>query len=93
MQVGHRLAFQQLLAHAGSWAHARSEYRNIRLPILLLYGDDDWSRETEREANRRTIPRARIRFIEKAGHFLALDAPDAFRAAVVDAAARLQRTG
>ncbi|MGH7470246.1 MAG: alpha/beta fold hydrolase [Longimicrobiales bacterium] len=88
-QPGHWRAFEQLVRHGLSWEQARAEYRNITLPVLLVYGDDDWSRETEREANRRTIPRARIRFIEKASHFLALDAPAAFQQAVIDYAASL----
>ncbi|MGH7461323.1 MAG: alpha/beta fold hydrolase, partial [Longimicrobiales bacterium] len=66
------------------WEQARDEYKKIALPVFLLYGDDDWSRETEREANRRIIPQVRIRFIEHAGHFLALDAPADFEKAIVD---------
>jgi pimeloyl-ACP methyl ester carboxylesterase len=54
------------------------------VPVLLLYGDHDWSRDAEREADHRAIPGSRIRVVKDAGHFLALDAPSAFVQAVVD---------
>jgi pimeloyl-ACP methyl ester carboxylesterase len=42
----------------------------------LIYGDHDWSRPEEREAEQGDVPRAELRTIRGAGHFLALDAPD-----------------
>jgi pimeloyl-ACP methyl ester carboxylesterase len=81
---GHSRAFVQLVRHWPSWEQARAEYGNIALPVLLLYGDHDWSRDAEREADHRAIPGSRIRVVKDAGHFLALDAPGAFVQAVVD---------
>jgi pimeloyl-ACP methyl ester carboxylesterase len=81
---GHKRAFMQLVRHWPSWEEARAEYGKIALPVLLLYGDHDWSRDAEREADHRWIPGARIRVVRDAGHFLALDAPSAFVQAVVD---------
>lgn len=85
---GHPRAFVQLVRHWPSWEQARAEYGNIVLPVLLLYGDHDWSRDAEREADHRVIPGSRIRIVKDAGHFLALDAPSAFVQAVVDLDAR-----
>ena len=83
-QRGHPRAFTRLVRGWPSWEQARAEYGNIDLPVLLLYGDHDWSRDEEREADRRAIPGARFRVVEQAGHFLALDAPGAFVRAVVE---------
>ncbi len=73
---GHSRAFRSLVRHWPLWEAARSEYRTIEKPVLLLYGEHDWSRPEEREANRRDIPGAQLRVVPNAGHFLALDAPD-----------------
>lgn len=88
-EPGHPRAFMQLVRHWPSWEQARAEYGNIALPVLLLYGDHDWSRAAEREADHRAIPGSRIRVVKDAGHFLALDAPGAFVQAVVDLEAGL----
>jgi pimeloyl-ACP methyl ester carboxylesterase len=88
-EPGHGRAFFQLVGHWPSWEQARAEYGKIALPVLLLYGDHDWSHEDEREADRQAIPGARMRVVENAGHFLALDAPQAFVQAVSDLGATL----
>jgi pimeloyl-ACP methyl ester carboxylesterase len=88
-EPGHKRAFMQLVRHWPSWEEARAEYGKIVVPALLLYGDHDWSRDAEREADLRAIPGSRIRVVKDAGHFLALDAPSAFVQAVGDLDARL----
>jgi pimeloyl-ACP methyl ester carboxylesterase len=73
---GHSQAFMSLVRHWPLWEAVRSEYRTIDLPVLLLYGEQDWSRPEERQANRRDIPGAELRVVPSAGHFLSLDSPD-----------------
>ena len=73
---GHYQALLSLVRHWPSWEAARSEYRAIDRPVLLLYGEHDWSRPAEREANERDIPGVQSRVIPNAGHFVGLDAPD-----------------
>jgi pimeloyl-ACP methyl ester carboxylesterase len=73
---GHYQALLSLVRHWPEWEAARSEYSSIDRPVLLLYGDHDWSRPEEREAERRDVPGSELRTIREAGHFLALDAPD-----------------
>ena len=75
---GHYQAFLSLVRHWPDWERARLEYRQIQLPVLLLYGEHDWSHPSERAANLRDIPNAHIRVVPNAGHFLALDAPGDF---------------
>jgi pimeloyl-ACP methyl ester carboxylesterase len=72
---GHYQAFMSLVHHWPEWEAARSEYGRIRRPVLLLYGDHDWSRADEREADAAAIPGARLRVVANVGHFLSLDAP------------------
>jgi pimeloyl-ACP methyl ester carboxylesterase len=79
---GHARAFASLVHHWPGWERARSEYGGIQRPVLLLYGDHDWSRSAEREADAAAIPGARMRVIPDAGHFLSLDAPEALVGAV-----------
>lgn len=72
---GYYKGFMSLVRHWPDWERARREYGAIDRPVLLLYGDHDWSREPEREANRQAIPGARLHTVQHAGHFLSLDAP------------------
>jgi pimeloyl-ACP methyl ester carboxylesterase len=72
---GYYRAFMSLIHHWPSWEKARAEYGKIDRPVLLLYGDSDWSRPAEREANARAIPGSEIRTVE-GGHFLSLEASD-----------------
>ncbi len=81
---GHYRAFMSLVHHWAGWERARAEYGSIDRPVLLVYGDHDWSRVPEREADRQAIPGAQLRVVKDAGHFLALDAPDDFVRAVRD---------
>ena len=81
---GHARAFVRLVRQWPSWERARREYANIDLPVLLLYGDRDWSRANEREVTRQAIPGARMRIIERAAHFLSLEAPSEVERAIVD---------
>jgi pimeloyl-ACP methyl ester carboxylesterase len=73
---GHNAAFMSLIHEWPGWERARQEYGRIDIPVLLIYGDRDWSHEQEREANRRALPAAATRLVRNAGHFLALDAPE-----------------
>lgn len=59
-----------------SLAAARPHYRDVTAPIHLVYGEKDWSRNSDREANRSLLPNARFTQIPRAGHFLALEHPD-----------------
>jgi pimeloyl-ACP methyl ester carboxylesterase len=72
---GHPRAFRSLCQNWPSWITARERYGAIDLPVTLAYGDDDWSRPIERDANARAIPAARSATIADSGHFSCLDKP------------------
>ncbi|MFQ6674605.1 MAG: alpha/beta fold hydrolase, partial [Fidelibacterota bacterium] len=73
----HYRALMSLAHHWAGWEDARAHYGKIAVPVLLVYGEGDWSRPDEREANRRAIPGAQMTIVKDAGHFLSLDAPEA----------------
>jgi pimeloyl-ACP methyl ester carboxylesterase len=55
---------------------ARSRYREVTAPIHLIYGEKDWSRPSDRLANRELLPDAEYTEVPGAGHFIALERPD-----------------
>jgi pimeloyl-ACP methyl ester carboxylesterase len=68
-------AFISLLRHGRSWELARQDYGGIQAPVLLIYGDRDWARPSDREQTRALIPGATMKTIAGGGHFLPLDRP------------------
>jgi pimeloyl-ACP methyl ester carboxylesterase len=72
---GHYQAFLSLLRHSATWEEATAIYRNIEVPVLLIWGEQDWSGASEREHDRTLIPGAQVVTVEKGGHFLPLDRP------------------
>ena len=73
----HYLAFMSLVRNWPGWEDARGEYPKIVVPVLLIYGERDWSRPEERRETERAIPGAKMVTVQDAGHFLSLDAPEA----------------
>jgi pimeloyl-ACP methyl ester carboxylesterase len=55
---------------------ARSRYPEVKAPVHLVYGEKDWSRPSDREANKRLLPAAEFTQVPRAGHFIALERPD-----------------
>ena len=72
---GHARAFRSLCLHWESWITAREQYPLIEAPVTLAYGDDDWSRPPEREANERAIRPAHTITLKGCGHFSSLENP------------------
>jgi pimeloyl-ACP methyl ester carboxylesterase len=61
-----------------SYVAARSYYSQIDAPVTLVYGDHDWSRPVEREANRAQIKRAKMIVLENTRHIASLEKPEEF---------------
>jgi pimeloyl-ACP methyl ester carboxylesterase len=72
---GHYRAFLSLLRNAASWEAATEIYRNINVPVCLVWGDKDWANSAERDHERKLLPGAQVTTIANGGHFLPLDRP------------------
>jgi pimeloyl-ACP methyl ester carboxylesterase len=57
-----------------SFIAARSRYREVSAPVHLIYGESDWSRWSDRQANKMVFPS--FTQVADAGHFIALERPD-----------------
>jgi pimeloyl-ACP methyl ester carboxylesterase len=55
---------------------ARSRYPEVKAPVHLVYGENDWSRPSDRLANKELLPAADFTQVPGAGHFIALERPD-----------------
>jgi pimeloyl-ACP methyl ester carboxylesterase len=84
---GHYRAFLSLLRNAASWQTATKDYGRIEVPVLLIWGDRDWARASEREHDRTLIPNAQMTTFKRAGHFLSLDRPQELHDMIVRFAA------
>lgn len=87
-RVGRRRGFRYVerktFAGWRSWNKARALYKNVKAPVTFVYGDHDWSKPAERDVNLAEIPNAKLKLLDRAGHFASLDAPDALAAAVLN---------
>lgn len=73
---GHYRAFLNLIRHAHLWEDARQVYGQIGIPVLVVYGERDWSFAEERRRTMEAIPGARVETVPSGGHFLSLDQPE-----------------
>lgn len=55
---------------------ARTRYPDVTAPVHFIYGEKDWSRPSDRQANQQRLPHAEFTQISNAGHFIALERPD-----------------
>lgn len=72
---GHSRVFRSLAANWRTWIEAGATYPRISLPVTLPYGDGDWSRQAEREANLRVTGARELTPLPASGHFCSLDRP------------------
>jgi pimeloyl-ACP methyl ester carboxylesterase len=80
LNVGHHPGYptvaRAVYRNLPSLIAARARYPQVTAPIHLIYGDKDWSRPSDRQANRRQLPNAEFTQVPDAGHFIALERPD-----------------
>ena len=67
-----------------SYVAARSYYAQIDVPATLVYGDHDWSRPAEREANLARIKRGRMLVLRDASHIASLERPEEFAQILIE---------
>ena len=87
-KTGHRPGYgylgRNILKNWRSWAKAPTLYHQIKSPVTLVYGENDWSRKEERLSTLSKIPNAKIETIANSGHFLSVDNPDALKHSILE---------
>ncbi|WP_075738220.1 alpha/beta fold hydrolase [Streptomyces acidiscabies] len=80
LQSGRRPGFpavaRALYRNMPSLIAARSRYPEVKAPVHLVYGENDWSRASDREANGKLLPAADFTQVPGADHFIALERPE-----------------
>jgi len=78
-RVGRRRGYprvaREVYRNVDSMIAARALYGRVPAPVTLIYGDQDWSRMTEREANLALLREADSISLPDTGHFAALEQP------------------
>jgi pimeloyl-ACP methyl ester carboxylesterase len=78
-RVGRRRGYprvaREVYRNVKSMIAARALYGRVTAPVTLVYGDYDWSRPQEREANVAVLRGAQSIALPDTGHFAALEQP------------------
>jgi pimeloyl-ACP methyl ester carboxylesterase len=78
-RVGRRRGYprvaREVFRNVDSMTAARALYGRVTTRVTLVYGDHDWSRVPEREANLASLRGARSISLPETGHFAALEQP------------------
>lgn len=72
----HYRSFMSLIKNFPKWEQEKESYDGIQVPVILVYGDHDWSTENERLDTKDRINNARLETISNGGHFLSLEKPN-----------------
>jgi pimeloyl-ACP methyl ester carboxylesterase len=83
---GYPVVARAIYRNLESLIAARERYARIDVPVTLVYGDEDWSRPSDRQANIESVPGARDIVLRSKGHFTALEAPDDVAGILLDGA-------
>ncbi len=73
---GYARVAREVFRNVDSMIAARSLYVRVAAPATLVYGDHDWSRPREREANLNQLRGAQTIELAETGHFASLEQPD-----------------
>jgi pimeloyl-ACP methyl ester carboxylesterase len=87
-RVGRRRGYprvaREVFRNVDSMIAARALYARVTAPVIVIYGDQDWSRLPEREANLAVLRGAESISLPDTGHFAALEQPDRFAEILLD---------
>jgi pimeloyl-ACP methyl ester carboxylesterase len=72
---GYASVARAVFRNVDSMVAARELYGRVSAPVTVVYGDHDWSRAPEREANLALLPSAQSITLDDTGHFAALEQP------------------
>jgi pimeloyl-ACP methyl ester carboxylesterase len=72
---GYARVAREIYSNVDSMVAARALYPRVSVPVTLIYGDHDWSRLGEREADFALLQGAESVSLSDTGHFAALEQP------------------
>jgi pimeloyl-ACP methyl ester carboxylesterase len=79
-RVGRRRGYarvaREVYRNVESMIAARALYGRVGVPVTLVYGEQDWSQPSEREANLALLRDVQSNSLVDTGHFAALEQPD-----------------
>lgn len=83
---GYATADTAYLRALPSYIAARGLYPQVKVPVTLVYGDQDWSKSEERAEVAALVPGSRLITLRETGHFSSLERPEDIARIVVDTA-------
>lgn len=72
---GYRYVERSTFAGWQSWGKARALYSKVKAAVTLVYGQSDWSTDTERQRTAEELGGVKITTIANTGHFAFVDNP------------------
>lgn len=72
---GYRYVERSTFAGWRTWSKASSFYAKVKVPVALIYGQNDWSTLAERERTASQLGRLKFTTVANTGHFAFVDNP------------------
>ena len=73
---GYVYHFRNVLFNFQSWTEAKKLYEKVSIPVELIYGENDWANENERNTTKRLLGLESYNIIDNCGHFSFLERPE-----------------
>ncbi len=72
---GYTYHFRNVLKNYKSWTEAKKIYNKIKIPVKLIYADNDWANESNRNDTKNNLGLSNYHIIKDCGHFSFLEQP------------------
>jgi pimeloyl-ACP methyl ester carboxylesterase len=72
---GYTYHFRNVLKNYKSWTEAKKLYNKIKIPVSLVYGDNDWAKENNKNDTKGFFDLTSYNIIKDCGHFSFLEKP------------------
>ena len=72
---GYTYHFRNVLKNYKSWTEAKKLYNKIKIPVSLVYGDNDWANKNNKNDTKDIFGLANYNIIKDCGHFSFLEKP------------------
>ena len=73
---GNLYHLRNVFLNFSSWTEAKKNYKDLNVPIKLIYGKYDWSNDEERNETMRLLGLDQYITLDNVGHFSFLEAPE-----------------